>query len=727
MISPEIGISAGTLFEVNWDALTNQITAAMSLENDPYDQEVGVVARGSVKAAELLVKKYNLVITNVPYLGRSRQSDFLMDYLDDFYPVSKNELGYVFLERFIDNLRANSGVIALVQPQNFLYMPRYKPLRKLLLQTDTWHYVARLGTSAFETISGEVVNVGLFILSGAYADDDHIVNGIDVGELDSAEEKAEGLHKQPQQCVLQQKLLESKDHVFSFGSVSHSEELLESYVACYQGLRTGDANRFVRFVWEIPQRTWQWDLFQSSSSSEKGFFSGYTNILFWENARGQLHRYAAETRSKLHDMHESGNRSWGKYGVAIGQITLRATAYFGHKYDNPIAVITPDKPEHLGSLYCFLQDDQYYASVKEINRGLYVTNAALIKIPFDLEHWQAVAQERYPNGFPSPYSDDPTQWIFHGHPCGSVVWDEDAKALAHGDLRTDDTVLQVTVARLLGYRWPAELDEEMELSAESREWVARSGELLEYADKDGIVCIPSVRGERPAADRLLNLLVAAYSDAWSNDVLGQLLASADHAGKTLETWLRDKFFSQHCALFNQRPFIWHIWDGLRDGFSVLVNYHKLDYKLLETLIYNYLGDWITHQKQDIHQGADGAQEKLAAAEALQKRLILILKGEAPYDIFVRWKPLEEQPMGWNPDLNDGVRLNIRPFMSVPDIGKKGAGVLRDKPRIDWGKDRGKDVESAPWYATFKGERINDHHLSLAEKQAAPTRSMREQT
>jgi len=66
-------------------------------------------------------------------------------------------------------------------------------------------------------------------------------------------------------------------------------------------------------------------------------------------------------------------------------------------------------------------------------------------------------------------------------------------------------------------------------------------------------------------------------------------------------------------------------------------------------------------------------------------------------------------------LNCGVRLNIRPFMSVPDVGRKGAGVLREKPNINWNKDRGKDVESAPWYRLFKGDRINDYHLTLDEK------------
>lgn len=249
--------------------------------------------------------------------------------------------------------------------------------------------------------------------------------------------------------------------------------------------------------------------------------------------------------------------------------------------------------------------------------------------------------------------------------------------------------------------------------------------LASHADKDGIVCIPPVGREASAGDRLLNLMADAYGADWSNDILAQLLTAADHAGKSLETWLRDKFFTQHCALFGNRPFVWHVWDGQRDGFAALVNYHKLDYKALEALIYTYLGDWIGRQKRDADSGVDGAREKLAAAEALKKRLELILAGEAPYDIFVRWKPIEEQPMGWTPDLNDGVRLNIRPFLSVPDVGKRGAGVLRDKPKsLHWDKDRGSDVPSAPWYELGLqydgkvGDRINDHHLTLAEKRAA---------
>ena len=200
------------------------------------------------------------------------------------------------------------------------------------------------------------------------------------------------------------------------------------------------------------------------------------------------------------------------------------------------------------------------------------------------------------------------------------------------------------------------------------------------------------------------------------------------------------FFGAHCELFNHRPFVWHIWDGRRrDGFHVLVNYHKLvegdgrGRRLLETLTYSYLGDWIARQQDGVKRGEGGAEGRLVSALALQQRLEAILEGKPPFDLFVRWKPIQGQPIGWEPDIDDGVRLNIRPFM-IADIagGKRGAGVLRDRPNIHWRKDRGKEPfrtrEAFPWFwrdGLFTAERVNDVHLSLSLRQAA--RSSSDQT
>ena len=294
----------------------------------------------------------------------------------------------------------------------------------------------------------------------------------------------------------------------------------------------------------------------------------------------------------------------------------------------------------------------------------------------------------------------------------------------------------------------------MELADEQREWVRRSEELLELADDDGIVCIPSVRGEPPADERLLELLAAAYGDAWNEDALAKLLAEV--GSQSLDDWLRNQFFEQHCKLFQHRPFVWHVWDGRRrDGFHALVSYYKLaegdgrGRRLLESLTYSRLGDWVARQKDGVQRDEVGAADRLAAAEALQERLAAIIEGEPPFDIFVRWKPVHEQPIGWEPDINDGVRLNIRPFMAkdIPG-GKKGAGILRAKPNVHWRKDRGKEPltrgklskppwlededwdpeddrelrpqQDYPWFwcdDEFTGERRNDVHLSIADKSA----------
>lgn len=692
--------------------------------------EAGIVAQGLAKAAELLAGQYTWVITNVPYLARGKQHDTLKDYCETYYPEGKNDLATVFLDRCLE-FCVQGGTASIVLPQNWLFLTSYRKFREKLLQNDSWHLITRLGAQAFQTPMWDF-NVQLLTMSrgnaaGQSADLLHSgeqgnwIRGVDVSEPRSAVEKSAGLLADEMKSVDQGQQLENPDARVSLlnGEV---EALLNAHTYHNLGICTGDAIRFYKKVWEQPSRLDGWCWMQGTVE-ETVDFGGMDNLVFWQNGNGDLYEFVLEKLGE--DQVGSwlrGKNAWGRPGVLVSAMgKLPVTRYAGGFFDENTVVVTIENSLLQPSVFAYLSSSSYGADVRAINQTLKV-RGDLVKIPFDQNHWTTVAEEKYPNGLPQPYTNDPTQWIFHGHPCGSVIWDEDSKWTAHGELRVDESVLQVAVARLLGYRWPAELDPEMELASEQREWVERCQTLVGFVDDDGIVCLPPVRGEKAADQRLEALLQAAYGDAWTTPLKNRLLDAV--GSKSLSLWLRDKFFEQHCKLFQHRPFIWHIWDGLKDGFSVLVNYHKLDKAGLERLIYTYLGDWIRTQQAGLVNGEDGAQERLAAAEALKKELEAILEGEKPYDIFVRWKSPAEQPIGWTPDLNDGVRLNIRPFIYARDVGKKGAGILRWAPNIKWTKDRGKDVESAPWYrlgleyGEGEGARINDHHLSLAEKRAA---------
>lgn len=286
-------------------------------------------------------------------------------------------------------------------------------------------------------------------------------------------------------------------------------------------------------------------------------------------------------------------------------VPLPVTLYSGELYDQSSTAIVPQDPNHLSALWAFCSSEEFYPAVQLVDGKRNKTNQTYLKIPFDLAHWQKVAAEKYPHGLPKPFSSDPTQWLFNGHPAGA------------------DQPLHVAVARLLGYRWPRQT------GSSFPDCPALGPDGLEiFADDDGVVCLPPLNREQPAAARLRSLLATALGEFDER----ALLAKAGPKGSTsntLEDWLRDEFFEQHCKLFHDRPFIWHLWDGLKDGFHALVHYHRLDHGLLQKLTYTYVGDWIRQQSEDAKSDKPGAGARLGAAQALQKQLALLLEGEAP--------------------------------------------------------------------------------------------------
>lgn len=706
---------------VNWPDLEQALSKALEGTGKDYEApfEAQVAAQGLTKAAQLLNKQYGWVITNVPYLVRGKQSEVLKKYCEKHHPAAKNDLATVFLDRCLE-ICEQGGTSSIVLPQNWLFLTSYKKFREKLIRNDVLHLIARLGPQAFQTPMWDF-NVQLITLSsgtpaqssgGLFGglDQGNQIHGLDVSEFRTAAEKSAHLLTSDVQSVNQTQQLDNPGSIVQLNDRA-AETSFAEFASCFQGTSTGDNPRFVCSFWELGDIDEPWQLMESVSKRSQ-HFGGKESIINWES---------------VNSFDGAAVRGWSAFqnkGVAIGQMAqLPSTLYLGQRFPNTTPTIVSKQVEHLAAIWVFCASDSFSTELRKINQKLSVDNGYVGKIPFDFNHWTAVAKEKYPNGLPKPYANDPTQWIFHGHPCGSVLWDEDSKRTANGGRRLDYTVLQIAIARLLGYRWPAEHDAEMELAEEQREWLTRCEQLSgDLVDDDGIVCLPALRGEGAASYRLELMLEAAYGDSWSPAIRDQLLASV--GAKSLEVWLRDKFFEQHCKLFQNRPFIWQIWDGLKDGFSALVNYHKLDSNALDRLIYTYLNDWISQQSEAVKQGVDGSEIRLQAAKNLRKQLELIKEGEHGYDIFVRWKPLHEQPVGWNPDLNDGVRLNIRPFMLAEDVGKKGAGILRAKPNINWNKDRGKDLASAPWYhlgleyGGKEGDRINEHHLTLAEKREA---------
>ena len=673
-------------------------------------EETAIAALGLSHAARLLCDRFNLVVTNVPFLTQIRFAPALDAHISKYFVSARANLATAMISRMREFVRPE-GAMAFVAPQSWWSLKRYAPFRLTLLRDTTFVLLTRLGQNAFESPQAGGELVGLNFLFEKTPSEQHAFRALDVADIRETSAKAEALMGCSLEEVGQEAQLKNNDALVTF---RQREDIptLGQYCTAYFGSSAGDRNRFVRKFWEIPvqcREVWE---FHQTNPVATGPYRGREEAILWEQERGQMYELAESVRHLNHKAQQwrSGKSNWGKWGVSVSLMTpFSATLYTGEIYDTNCCAIVPSNKSDLLALWAFCSSSDFAKEVRAVNqKNRKVEVRTMLSIPFEKTKWEEVAKRDYSSGLPALVTKDPTQWLFDGDPSAA------------------DYVLHVGMARLAGYQWPRQCGR----SFFGCKPIDLDG-LEEHCDSNGILCLNSVRGERPAHERLLQLLRGAYGDDWRDRILTELLAGSDSA--SLDNWLRNQFFEGHCKLFRYRPFIWHIWDGRRrDGFHALVNYHKLaegdgnGRRLLESLTYSYLGDWLARQQDGVKRGEGGAEDRLAAALELQKRLVAILEGEPPFELFVRWKPIEEQSIGWEPDINDGVRLNIRPFMAhdLPG-GKKGAGILRAKPNIHWKKDRGKepirDQAQFPWFwknDKFTGERVNDVHLTIADKRAA---------
>lgn len=667
LIDPRPSAEVGALIgrdmttTVGWNRVRDALVTAHEADQDA-ETVLGHTAEDVVNAAALLGGMYTLVATNPPFLNDQKMSARLHDYCSFHFPDASAELAVSFVERAAKLVDAH-GVISIVLPSTWLTLSPYLDYRKRKLKESSIRVLANLGPGAFSGLTGEVVKPVLMIqlpheLPSIHATID--VADYPVGDRPSA------LARDPLLMREQDVHLGNPNTAIAFRN-AQGATYLSNYCTSHLGIATGDNNRFVRKFWEFPTIDSRWDRL-TGTVGESVPYGGRDEVLLWESGAGKLYEFITE---RLGEGRQGtwirGKNAWRKDGICLSRAgKFPSTLYTGSLFLDSPAVFIPSSPEYRSAIWHFVQSEEYRQAVRAINQKVIATVSTMVKVPFDLERWQAVADASDP--LPAPATNDPTQWLFRGNPADALH------------------ALQVAIGRILGYRWPSQVDDSLTF----------------YADVDGIASLAALPGEPDLATRLREVLAVEYGSDWSSARERKLVMDAGGKNGRLEDWLRDSFFAQHVKVFDNRPFLWHIWDGHKDGFSAIVNYHKLDRRNLEKLTFTSLGAWIDRQKHETRAERAGADARLAAAEGLQRKLKLILEGAPPHDVYVRWKSMAEQPIGWEPDLDDGVRVNIRPFVT--------AGVLRSKVNVHWKKDRGTNPDGS--------ERHNDLHPTLDERRAA---------
>jgi hypothetical protein len=216
-------------------------------------------------------------------------------------------------------------------------------------------------------------------------------------------------------------------------------------------------------------------------------------------------------------------------------------------------------------------------------------------------------------------------------------------------------------------------------------------------DEDGIVPFAAFAGEQSLFERVVQQLQVHFPGhdvgQVEVDIANELKERVKgyRPAESIAAWLADVFFEHHCGLYKNRPIFWHVASAQGTtpfAFGALVHYHRFDRKGIAKLRGQYLRSAIdTFRREaalaDRERRAEARlewQSRLEEAQELDRRLQWVEEGhhEGPeggdrdFRILTPWKRPEERPRGWDPDIDDGVKVNIEPLQK--------AGVLR-LPRV----------------------------------------------
>jgi hypothetical protein len=218
----------------------------------------------TLEQAEVLTPRYHTVIMNPPYLGGRQMNGNLKQFAERLYPDSKADLFSMFIDRSFSLLVPN-GFSAMITMQSWMFLSTFEALRTKLLDTKTLHNMAHLGSRAFDSIGGEVVQATAFVF-GSVATQNRAATFLKLisGQSESDKQAAALDAIANQTCGVAFRAEPSDFRAIpgralaywiseSMRSVYRRGRPLKEIGDTRQGMATSDNNRFLRRWFEISQ------------------------------------------------------------------------------------------------------------------------------------------------------------------------------------------------------------------------------------------------------------------------------------------------------------------------------------------------------------------------------------------------------------------------------------------------------------------------------------------
>ena len=676
-----------------------------------------------VAVGEVLAQKYEVVVTNPPYVGASNMNPKLNEFIKQKYADYKSDFFSAFIIR-ASEMTKQEGYCGFFTPYVWMFIQSYEKLRKYLYSKATIETLIQFEYSAFEEAT---VPVCTFAFKNSYINKKgcyfRLVDfrgGMEVQRQKTLE--AISNHN----CGFYYEQYSDNFAKIPGAPVAYwvSEKLTEAFtlktlydytISPSQNV-TGNNNRFLRKFWELAQEkidlkdNW---IFYAKGGGYRKWWGNLYDVINWTPEARNIYQYG----DGLHASQIINKDYWYKKGITWGLITSALPSFRimpeGATFDKGGSTIIVD--EFVYNFTLGLLNSKVYIPISELfNPTLNFQVKDIRSLPIKLEYKAIVDQLVENNIFNSKSDWDAfeTSWDFTKHPLlrnkltiseAYSEWEAECNT-RFAQLKANEEELNRIFIDIYG------LQDELTPEVEDKDVTVRKADLqrdikslLSYAvgcmfgryslDVEGLAYAGGAWDEskyvtfKPDED---NVIPITDEDYFEDDIIGRLIAwlkvvygaetleenlrfiadalgtSGDTARQKIRNYFLKDFFKDHCKIYQKRPIYWLYDSGKQNGFKALIYMHRYNADTSGQVRAEYLGKMEETYESEINRMQDimdnGAGREVALAGKRKEKLQKQLHECRDYDAVLGHIALASIAI----DLDDGVKVNYVKVQTAKD-------------------------------------------------------------
>ena len=288
-----------------------------------------------VQVAEALAQKYDVVVTNPPYMASSGMSKKLFSYVKNYYDDGRNDLYTVFILRCREFCKIN-GLLGMIAQLGWMSLTRSSKLRNVIYSSMYYLNMVHLGSRVFEELSGEVVKTSTFVMRKGILDKYQAVYcKVDIIENNDAKECALLENKNIYNASLEE-TYEIEGAPLSYWLprtmlplFSHSA--IKDRFICRAGMQTGNNNLFLRYWHEVSSMNTdhfnngtKWFSYNKGGSQRK-WYGNLDLVVDWENNGFDIKSFKKH-RLELGEIEKKNSECWNSEFYFVEGVTWSSIA-----------------------------------------------------------------------------------------------------------------------------------------------------------------------------------------------------------------------------------------------------------------------------------------------------------------------------------------------------------------------------------------------------------------